>query len=301
MGDTRRPVDWTDGEPASREVFSRGARERFRMDHRQRYQTFVELHARPEPLIIGNAWDVASALVMRPYVGAIGMSSAATAAALGYPDDESLPLDVIRDVARRVVQAVDLPVSVDMQAGYSMDPDTCARNIVALGAVGVVGVNLEDRASGGGLVSVVEHVDKIRAVRVATEAAGTPVFINARTDAFEYMDSDAAIAEAVSRARRYIEAGAGGVFVPFTTDMTAIRALARAIPGPLNVLCTSPDMTLPALRDAGVHRVSLGSGPMCCAYADARSIYEQLARDGRAARLGGERLSYAQLQQLVQR
>ncbi len=226
---------------------------------------FASLHRKGEPLLLYNAWDAGSAkAIAEGGARAIGTSSWAIAAAHGYQDGESMPFDFAARIAGRIACSVALPVTVDVEGGYSADPQACANNVSQLLDYGVVGINFEDRiVSGVGLYGIDAQCERIAAIRSMAKVRDLPLFINARTDLFfePGVPPRERLAEAVRRAAAYAEAGASGIFVPGLVALDVIAELAAAIALPLNV------MTLPgipehrALADAGVARISHGPAP----------------------------------------
>jgi 2-methylisocitrate lyase-like PEP mutase family enzyme len=177
------------------------------------------------------------------------------------------------------VQATDLPVSVDFEGGYAESPDAVGRNILPILEAGAIGINFEDRIVGGkGLHALEAQVARLQALRNAAEAAGAPLFINARTDLF--LGSDPAshadfVAEARERALAYADAGADGFFVPGLRDLALIAELAEAQALPLNVMRAGDD-PIAALAGAGVARISHGPAPYRDAMRDLKEKAEAL-------------------------
>jgi 2-methylisocitrate lyase-like PEP mutase family enzyme len=212
------------------------------------------LHSAPPVLVLPNAWDVASAVLIASVPGcrAIATSSAGVAAVLGYPDGERIPAVEMLDMVRRIAAAVELPVTADVEAGYG-DAASTAR---AVWDAGAVGLNLED--AGG---SADEHVTRVRVARAAVPA----LVINARVDLYLLGRRD--FDEAVRRAGAYLAAGADSIFVPGVSDAETIGRLAEAIDAPLNVLAVPGTPPVAELERLGVARVSVGSGLMRAAAA----------------------------------
>ena len=226
-------------------------------DLQTRARTLLDLHTAPEILVLPNVWDVVSAQVVAavPGVKALATASHSIAATFGYPDGEHIPLELHLDMVGRIVRAVELPVSMDMEAGYGDPGATAARAIEA----GVVGGNLEDA-----MKPLDEAVAAVRAVLEAGRAAGIDFVLNARTDvlvrAEEGADRDALIDEAIRRGRAFLEAGAPVVFVPRLVDRDEIRRVAEAF-GPRRLTLISPPAAAIPARDMealGVARVSTG-------------------------------------------
>lgn len=241
----------------------------------------ASLHVKGDPLILYNAWDVGSAkAIQRAGAPALATSSWSLAAAQGYEDGESIPLELVVQVAKRIVEAVDVPVTVDFEGAYSDDPGECAANAAKLMDVGVVGINFEDGiVSGAGLHGIKAQCERIAAIRAAADARGIPVFINARTDLFfdpELAPADG-LREAAERAEAYAAAGASGFFVPGLTDAHAIEMLCESVDLPVNVMVGQGPCDLRALAREGVARVSHGPAPyrqaMEAVHAAARTLY----------------------------
>jgi len=217
-------------------------------------ELFRSLHSGPDLLVLTNAWDGVSAAVM---VGlgakAVATSSAAVAWSHGHPDGNALPVPLLIATLRDIARVVSVPITADIEAGYSDDPRTVGDTVGALIDVGVVGINIEDGAGTPDLLC-----RKIELARRAADRRGVPLFINARTDVIlrRLVGGDDVIAEAISRAARYTAAGADGIFVPAVTGAAAIETMARGITRPLNVMARPG---LPAARELhrlGVRRLS---------------------------------------------
>ncbi|MGN6797421.1 MAG: isocitrate lyase/PEP mutase family protein [Gaiellaceae bacterium] len=233
------------------------------MDQREKAQAFRRMHVEPPILVLPNAWDVASAKLLAAIEGcrALATSSAAVARSLGFEDGERAPRDVMVDAAGRIAQAVDVPVTGDLERGYG-DPVGTAR---AAWEAGLVGINFED-STRGGLVSVDEQVAAIRAIREAVP----DLVINARVDIFVRIGTGD-VAEAADRGNAYLEAGADCVY-PILAPVSSIAALAHRIKGPINVIA-EPSTPPPAeLEELGVARMTWGSNLAAAAYAEAVRI-----------------------------
>ena len=225
-------------------------------DSSARARTLLDLHTAPEILVLANVWDVVSARVVAatPGVKALATASHSIAATFGYEDGENIPLDLHLDMVGRIVAAVDLPVTMDFEAGYG-DAGATARRAMD---VGVVGGNLEDQ-----MKPLDEAVSAVEAVLAAGGEAGVDFVLNARTDAaLRAGDAPRAqvIDEVVRRGRAFLAAGAPVVFVPGLVDRDEIRTVADALgPQKLSVISV-PGVSLPAreLQDLGVARVSTG-------------------------------------------
>ncbi|MDY0828757.1 isocitrate lyase/phosphoenolpyruvate mutase family protein [Microbacterium sp. BG28] len=221
----------------------------------------------PHPLVLVNAWDAASARMMEAAgAPAIATTSAGVAWSLGRSDGGALTRAEAVGAVRRIVGAVSVPVSADIEGGYPDSFDGVARTIASVIDAGAAGINIED-----GTLSPADFADRIAEARRTADRAGVALFINARTDVFLRGGRSAAAltAEAIERGRRYVEAGADGVFVPGAEE-TEIAALSSGIPAPLNVMGGPGSSTTATLGRLGAARVSVGSSVAQAAYALAR-------------------------------
>ena len=181
---------------------------------------FRRLHIPGDPVVIFNAWDAGSArAVAAAGAKAIGTGSWSVAAAHGFPDGEQLPLELAIANLERIVRAVDLPVSIDLEAGYGPRPEDVSRSVTLAIRAGAIGINLEDGLDDEkGIRGLEDQVARVRAARAAADSLGVPLYINARTDFFlqaEPAQHDAKlVAAAKERATAYAAAGASGLFVP---------------------------------------------------------------------------------------
>jgi 2-methylisocitrate lyase-like PEP mutase family enzyme len=231
--------------------------------------TFHGLHRNDDPLVLFNAWDVATAKAIARSSSAVATSSGAVAAALGYADGEDVPFDIVTALVTRIAAFVSVPVSVDLEAGYGDTPDAAARSATAVLQAGAVGINIEDGLLAGKRQLVVpeQHAAKIKAVRDAAQKFGIHLLINARTDPFllKFGSPDQCLNEAARRAKLYADAGADGIFVPGLTDLALIEKLVHLTPLPVNIMVTQGIPEIADLARVGVRRVSLGPWPMMAA------------------------------------
>lgn len=225
---------------------------------------FHALHAGPDVLILPNAWDAASAALMaRAGARAVATSSAAVAWAQGFPDGDALPTDRLIAVIESVVRAAGVPVSADIEGGYTDDLTELSETIRKVVGAGAVGINLEDGTRSPDL-----HARKVAAARAAAEAEGVALYINARTDVYlaNLAEGEAALAETLRRAALYLGAGASGVFVPGPVDEPLIAELASGVPAPLNVMLRPGSLPAERLAALGVRRLSSATAPFRAAY-----------------------------------
>ncbi|SKC85487.1 isocitrate lyase/PEP mutase family protein [Ohtaekwangia koreensis] len=225
------------------------------------FETFSQLHHQPNPLLIGNIWDVNSAKTFeRIGFKAIGTSSAAVANSFGYDDGERLPFDILLRLAKRVADEVHIPFSVDMEAGYSRTTVGIIENIEKLHDVGVAGINLEDTLADKSrqLQPVNDFQKAIAAITEYIIQKNMKIFLNIRTDGF-LLGMPTALTETVKRIKRYEAAGANGIFVPCITAESDIKEVLDNTSLPLNVMCMPDLPDFDVLKSLGVKRISMGN------------------------------------------
>jgi len=227
-----------------------------------KFETFAALHVPGNPVILYNIWDVGSALaVVAAGAKALATGSHPVADAHGWPDGQQVPIDFALANAKRIVDVVDLPLTVDFESAYSNDPELGGANVLRLAATGAVGCNFEDQVIGGeGLHPLELQVERIAAIR---KAVGDEFFINARTDLLlkTQTHDDALIDQVVERGQAFADAGASGFFVPRLADPKQVERVVREVPLPLNVIAFpgAPDKRIWA--EAGVARIIHGPFP----------------------------------------
>jgi 2-methylisocitrate lyase-like PEP mutase family enzyme len=201
-------------------------------------------------LLLPNAWDVASAsALVRAGFAAVGTTSLGVAAAAGLPDGTGVTRAETVSLAARIAD-LPVPVTVDIEGGFSDDPAEVRALGAELAAMGIAGVNVEDGRDGGVLAEPARQAELVAALRESG------VFVNARTDTY-WLDVDRDTT--LDRVRAYVDAGADGVFVPGMAGEDEIRALVAAVPVPVNLLFLPGRLTVAAAAALGVRRVSTGS------------------------------------------
>jgi 2-methylisocitrate lyase-like PEP mutase family enzyme len=230
------------------------------MELAERCRLLRSLHVPGSPLVLPNAWDVSSArAVVAAGFDAVATSSAAVADALGFEDGEGAPAAEMFAAASRIARAVDVPVTVDAEAGYGMSADAF---VAALAAAGAAGCNFEDTDHASGAV-VEADAQAARLAAIRETAGGDGLVVNARVDVFlrnrsrpqaELLD------EAVARASAYLAAGADCVYPIFLSDDDVIARFVEAVGGPVNVLATPAAPPRDRLAEVGVARISYGAG-----------------------------------------
>jgi 2-methylisocitrate lyase-like PEP mutase family enzyme len=225
------------------------------------------LHRPGAPLVLPNAWDVATArAVVAAGFPVVATTSGGVAATLGYEDHEGAPGDEMLAAATRIAAAVDVPVTVDAEAGYGMEP---AELVAELRRTGAAGCNLEDSDyAAGGLRDPDRHAEWLGAVRRAASEDGYPLVINARVDVFlaAFLAGEARpgtqeelVPEALRRANAYLEAGVDCVYPITLWEMDALRSFTSEVRGPVNVLRLPQAPSIAELAELGVVRVSWGT------------------------------------------
>ena len=265
--------------------------------------TLRRLHTAGPLLILPNAWDAASARIfVEAGFAALATTSAGIAFSLGYPDGERIGRAEMLAAVTRVASRVAVPVTADMEAGYGAAPEAVTETVRGVIAAGAAGMNLEDRREdgSGALLAFELAIARVRAAREAATAAGVPIVLNARTDAFEAdgLSPKQRFAEAVRRGNAFREAGADCVFVPFVGDSGTIAQLVREIAAPLNVLGGPNSPTLRELEALGVRRVTFGSAPMRATLGLVRRMAREWREKGTYGTLEAYGIPFAELQRL---
>jgi 2-methylisocitrate lyase-like PEP mutase family enzyme len=260
------------------------------------FTQFNALHMQATPLLLPNAWDAASTVLLQTDgVRAIATSSAALAWSLGYADGGALPPDELLAAVRRIVRVATVPVSVDLEDGYSTNPQAVADLVVQVARAGAVGINLEDGSAPAAVLA-----DKIAACRQAL--ADTPLFINARTDVYlkglakdaqgHDPNNDHAVALCSQRLQAYRAAGASGAFVPGLASAGEAARLAPQIHLPLNVMAVPHLSSASQLAAAGVKRISVGDSLFQTTYGYSRLKAQHFMATGDVTGLYEHALGY---------
>lgn len=260
------------------------------------------LHVPGRPLVLPNAWDVASARIIEE-AGApvIATTSAGVAWSLGSPDGDRLGRDRALGLISRVVAGVAVPVTADIETGYGNGPDDVGETVAGVLAAGAVGVNIEDGwLEESPLRPADEQAKRIAAARQAGDAAGVPLFINARVDAYlrNVGDEPTRLEATVERSRAYLAAGASGIFVPGVVKAEIVAALVSAIDAPVNIMTGPGAPPVGELAALGVARVSLGPAIPEAAYAVARRAAREMLTTGTYTAIA-EALDYRELNALM--
>jgi 2-methylisocitrate lyase-like PEP mutase family enzyme len=217
------------------------------------------LHVPGNPLILSNVWDAVSARIVAETGGvtAIASASHSVSYARGVPDGEGMNLEQALESARLIVDAVDLPVSIDFERGYAADAAQLRDNVSRLIETGAVGLNLEDTRSGGELFDPDVATGRIAAARAAAQRAGVPIVINARADS---LVRGGKWSDMTARANAYLAAGADCAFVLGLRTADEVRRALDEIDGKLSVIADPGFVALATLAELGVCRISFGPG-----------------------------------------
>ena len=228
---------------------------------------FKALHIPGDPLVLFNIWDAGSArAVVKAGAKAIATGSYGVAEAQGFKDGEAFGLEDALVNLRRILGVTELPVTLDMESGYGKDAAAVGRSVAAARAGGAAGINLEDRMPGVASLTPLAT----QAARVAA-AAASGLFVNARCDVFRGVPAadhgPSLVAATLERAAAYADAGASGLFVPFTTDRACIAAICAGSPLPVNIIWNPAFSGVAELAELGVARISHGHQPWAAAMA----------------------------------
>ena len=244
---------------------------------------FHALHSGPDVLVLANAWDAGSARLIETLgAKAIATTSAGVAWAHGYADGQHLTVDALVATVREIARVVAIPVSTDIEGGYSDDPAAAGEAVARVIDAGAIGVNIEDGTTAPELLC-----RKIDAARAAAERTGVKLFINARCDVYlrKLMEGEAALAESIRRGKLYRDAGADGLFLPFAADASVMTAVMSEIKLPFNAIARKGLPSLAELRALGVRRLSAGTGIARAAFEATRAAAAPFLADGDAGSL----------------
>ena len=215
------------------------------------YEIFYQLHQQKKSLIIANAWNVKSAqLIEQSGYEAIATSSGAISNSLGYEDGEKMPFGELLYMVQRIKASTAIPLSVDLERGYTNNLNELIENIQKLVDTGVAGINLED-AQGEET-----YLKKLNSIKNYFEKTNQKLFINARTDGF-LQKIESPLETTIKRAKLYQDAGADGLFVTAVSDAATIKEIALSTTLPLNVVGTPKLSSIKTLSECGVRRISM--------------------------------------------
>jgi len=272
----------------------------------ERARQFLALHDGRKTLLLPNAWDVASARIFEDAdFPAIATSSAAVAFALGYPDGQKISRNEMLEAVRRIAEAVHVPVTADMEAGYGNTREDVAETAREVIAAGAVGMNLEDAIDDkpDELADLNLQKEKILAINEISARAGLAFVLNARTDVFlaGIGPAETRLARTLERLNAYRDAGAQCLFAPGVKDKDTIAQLVKGVRGPLNILATAGTPPLAELQTLGVARVSVGSGPMRATLGLVSRMARQFREEGIFSLMTEGAIAYADVNRLFTR
>jgi 2-methylisocitrate lyase-like PEP mutase family enzyme len=256
---------------------------------KEKAERFLKFHHDDEILVLLNSWDVGtSRLIEASGYKAIATTSMGIAASLGYPDCQVMQLSEMIEAITGIVNAVQVPVTADLEAGYGSTIDEIVDSVRKVIATGIVGMNIEDSIElSPVLIDEMEFCERISAVRALSDSLGFHLVINARTDSF-YTSSGSPrekLSESIRRGNKYREAGADCIFVQPVWERETISTLVKEIDAPINILA-NPGIgagmppSISELQDLGVARVSLGSGLMKATLALIKKVADELSERG---------------------
>ncbi len=236
------------------------------MTQAEKARAFRALHVKGDPIVLYNIWDAGSAKVVADAgAKALATGSWSVAVAQGYGDGEEIPLDLLERIVARITATVDVPLTVDMEGGFAVEPEKVAANMRRIFEAGAIGVNFEDQVvKGEGLHPIDLQTKRIAAIRAVADEIGVPAFINARTDLFLKADRAAhegLVTEALERGAAFAEAGADGFFVPGLVENGLIQRVCEASRLPVNVMAVPGLSSTRERSSLGVGRISHGPFP----------------------------------------
>jgi 2-methylisocitrate lyase-like PEP mutase family enzyme len=257
---------------------------------KEKAELFLKYHHDKEILVLLNSWDIGSSkLIEASGYKAIATTSMGIAASLGYPDNQVIQLSEMIEVIRGIVNAVQVPVTVDIEAGYGNNVDEIIDSVKKIIATGIVGINIEDSINlSPVLIDETEFCERISAIRELSDSLGFHLVINARTDSFFTSSGSLKekLSESIKRGNKYREAGADCIFVQPVWQKETISTLVKEINTPINILA-NPGIgagilppSVRELQDLGVARLSLGSSLMKATLALMKKVADELSGKG---------------------
>ncbi|QDU33340.1 Carboxyvinyl-carboxyphosphonate phosphorylmutase [Poriferisphaera corsica] len=263
-------------------------------------ETFQSLHRANEMFVLPNAWNGGSAVVFEKQgFKAIGTTSAGIAYAMGYADGEQITIDDLCYVTKQMTSRVGLPVSVDMELGYSSHIEGIKRNVARIIEAGAVGINIEDgypsvNGRNARLEDLSRQIEVIEAIREVKTDLGIPFVINARTCAYwlKIGVESSRLGLAIERGNAFANAGADCVFIPGALSEDIVKELVEGIDVPLNTIANPAFHDFERLNEIGVRRLSIGSGAVRAVFAALMGVSESLFVDGDIKPMLNHELTY---------
>ena len=237
-------------------------------------EKFKQLHHGDGPLLLANAWNVKSAqLIEKAGFKAIATSSGAIAASMGYADGEKMAFEEVLYIVKKIKACTGIPLTVDLERGYTDDLNVLNKNIQSLLDCGVAGINLED-AQGEDI-----YLKKLESINNYLIKTNQQLFVNARTDVFLQKLPDP-LETTLKRAIRYQNAGANGLFVTGVSDPATIKHIAGVVMLPLNIVATQALNTVEAIANCGVKRISMAGFLFGATYKQLGQTAQQILATG---------------------
>jgi 2-methylisocitrate lyase-like PEP mutase family enzyme len=245
---------------------------------------FKQLHHNGELLVLPNIWDPLGAILLeRLGYTAVATASASIAFSNGYADGEKIPFNDLLVILKRIVQRVQVPVTADIESGYAKNNFILEENIKKLIDAGIAGINLEDGAHDGNIISPIkDQCEKISLIKETAIKMGIPLFINARTDVYlkeNHLSENEKLSETIRRGNAYKDSGADGFYPIFVKKKETVEAIIEAVTLPLNILLLPGIPGFETLKTIGVSRLSLGPGFLKTAINAMKNVAEKLLRD----------------------
>lgn len=256
---------------------------------KEKAEKFLKYHQEEEILVLLNSWDIGSSkLIEACGYKAIATTSMGIAASLGYPDCQIIQLSEMVERITGIVNAMQAPVTVDIEAGYGKNTDEIIESVKKIIATGIVGINIEDSIDlNPVLVDEKEFCERISAIRELSDSLGFHLVINARTDSFYTSEASPKekLSESIKRGNKYHEAGADCIFIQPVWEKEIISTLVKEINAPINILSNPGNVagippSVIELQDLGVARLSMGSGLMKATLALIKKVADELSQKG---------------------
>ena len=242
------------------------------------------LHHNGKLLVLPNIWDpLGAALLESLGYAAVATASASIALSNGYQDGENIPFKELLEVLKKVVRSVQIPVTADIESGYTKSNAELKENIKMLLDVGIAGINFEDtNKDDKTIISIEAQCEKLSVIRNTASEMGVPLFINARTDVYlqaNDLPDQEKLAETIRRGKAYKDVGADGFYPIFLKEETAMKSIVKEVGLPVNILILPGIPDFKELQDLGITRVSLGPGFLKIAINAMKNTAEKLLRN----------------------
>lgn len=248
---------------------------------RELAKKFMDMHHAQKTFILANAWDAGSAYIFQKEgFAALGTTSQGTALSYGYADGQNMPFDDLVYCVESMTKRVAVPVSADIERGFADDAEKVKENALRLLEVGAVGFNIEDGRQDKTLDELPFFLEKIKALASLKKECNLDFVINARTCTYWHNigDEEYKLKIALERGKAFKEAGADCIFYPGAVPLESVKTLVKETEAPVNILLTPATCDLKALADAGVRRLSIGSGPARSTYNHVIAMAQELKK-----------------------